>query len=110
MTTLPYYVIPKWEGGKDGNPILFFPDASANPGNMLCYVHMGQHSEASLGYYRSLRNVRPDKKERVALAALLREYKGFLDKSEYIEIVRRDSKRFQKTRYAYLTRSKISEA
>lgn len=29
-----------------------FLDGSANPGNIVCYAHIGQHGEASLDYYR----------------------------------------------------------
>ncbi len=29
----------------------FLPDVPANPGNIMCYAHIGQHSEASRGYY-----------------------------------------------------------
>jgi len=98
MATLPFYFIPKWEGGKDGNPVLFLPDMSANRGYIACYAHMGQHSEASMDYYRRCRRVAPDKKERLALAALIREYSGFLHSSEHMELVRRDTKRFQRVR------------
>lgn len=31
--------------------IAFIPEAIVNYGNILCYVHVGQHSEASLHYY-----------------------------------------------------------
>ena len=36
------------------------PDSEANPGHILCYAHIGQHSEASMGYYRSGRLARPE--------------------------------------------------
>lgn len=97
MPTLPYYVIPRWKGGR---PILFLPDAPANPGHIVCYEKIGQHGEAAMEYYRSTRRARPAKTERLALRALIREYEGFLDKSEHIEIVRRDTKRFQKVRWS----------
>jgi hypothetical protein len=38
----------------------FMPDAEANPGNILCYAHMGQHSEASYDYYREGRPAKPE--------------------------------------------------
>lgn len=41
---------------KDGTPILFFPDWYANHGMVVCYVRVGQHSEASVKYARSLKN------------------------------------------------------
>lgn len=37
----------RWE------PVAFFPDVPANPGFVMSYEHTGQHSEASLDWYRS---------------------------------------------------------
>lgn len=37
----------RWE------PVAFFPDVPANPGRVMSYEHTGQHSEASLDWYRS---------------------------------------------------------
>lgn len=37
---------------KDGEIIAFFPEASANFGNILSYMHIGQHGEASLEFYQ----------------------------------------------------------
>lgn len=61
--------IVKWE--KD-HPILFFPDYPANPGRIACYARVGQHGEACLQYYWSLRNPKPHQEADVA--ALVREY------------------------------------
>lgn len=37
--------------------VAFFPGASANPGNIMCYAHNGQHGEASeVFYYANCRN------------------------------------------------------
>ena len=36
---------------KDGEIIAFFPYVEANAGNILSYMHMGQHSEASYDFY-----------------------------------------------------------
>jgi hypothetical protein len=47
----------------------FIPDIKANAGNILCYAHVGQHSEASLGYYRLGRLATPE--EYAALKAEL---------------------------------------
>jgi len=41
------HFLRRWE------PIAFLPDAEAKPGFVMCYEHTGQHSEASLDYYRS---------------------------------------------------------
>jgi len=43
-------IFKKEKGSKD--IIAFFPYLSANIGNIVCYVHIGQHSEASYDYYR----------------------------------------------------------
>lgn len=37
----------------------FMPDAEANPGRIVCYAHIGQHSEASMDYYRLGRPAKP---------------------------------------------------
>lgn len=37
---------------KDGEIIAFFPEASANFGNVLSYMHIGQHGEASMEFYQ----------------------------------------------------------
>lgn len=36
---------------KDGEIIAFFPEASANFGNILSYMNVGQHGEASHDFY-----------------------------------------------------------
>lgn len=37
----------RWE------PVAFLPDVPANPGRVMSYEHCGQHSEASLDWYRT---------------------------------------------------------
>lgn len=32
--------------------VAFFPEVEANYGNILSYMHIGQHSEASVDFYR----------------------------------------------------------
>jgi hypothetical protein len=61
-------VIPRVE--KDGTPILFFPGEQASLGRIVCYAHLGQHSEAVFGYY--YRMTKPDKLG--VCKHLLREY------------------------------------
>lgn len=39
---------------EDGRPVLFFPDDVANPGRVVCYAAMGEHSEAARAYMRRL--------------------------------------------------------
>jgi hypothetical protein len=38
---------------KTNDIIAFLPEASVNHGNIMCYMHVGQHSEASYNYYKS---------------------------------------------------------
>ena len=38
---------------KDGETIAFFPEFHVQYGNIMSYVHIGQHSEASLDFYYS---------------------------------------------------------
>ena len=37
----------------------FFPDGHVNPGNIMCYAHVGQHSEASIEYYAETKPCSP---------------------------------------------------
>lgn len=48
---------------KDGTIIAFYPECSANYGNIVCYQHIGQHGEASLEYYYSTIKASPDEYE-----------------------------------------------
>jgi hypothetical protein len=98
MSTLPFYYIPRWSP-KHKEAVLFLPDMPANKYNIVCYAHVGQHSEACMEYYRETRRPRPNKKERQAINALIREYSGLMDKSEHMELKRKDSRRFQKVRW-----------
>jgi len=36
-----------------GDPVAFVPEGEANPGMLVCYAHVGQHSEACRAYYAS---------------------------------------------------------
>lgn len=36
---------------REGNIITFLPELRVNHGNIMSYMHIGQHSEASLQYY-----------------------------------------------------------
>jgi hypothetical protein len=51
-------VIYRTDPTDKGEPIAFFPEASANPGMIVCYAHIGQHSEACNEYYRSCKPIR----------------------------------------------------
>lgn len=43
----------------DGEVIAFMPELPANYGKIVCYAHIGQHSEATLEYYQSTRSAKP---------------------------------------------------
>lgn len=47
----------------DGKIIAFLPELSANVGNIVCYAHIGQHSEASMEYYHSTETALPSEYE-----------------------------------------------
>jgi hypothetical protein len=42
---------------KSTSPVVFFPELPANLGMILCYAHLGQHSESCLGYFQSCSSV-----------------------------------------------------
>jgi hypothetical protein len=96
MQIIPYIV--KWEGGKNGNPILFFPTYDVNRGEIACYAHMGQHSEACLTYYWGLRN--PTAAQEPLVAALVREYQGIIATGEELKRIKRDSSNYRAFREA----------
>lgn len=63
---------------RSGEVVAFFPetakDGSCNRGNIMCYAHVGQHSEASLDYFWSCK---PCSEEEYA--PLLKELQGIYD-------------------------------
>ena len=56
---------------KEGEIIAFFPEASANFGNILSYMHVGQHGEASHDFYMATKKATEKEYE-----ALLKELKS----------------------------------
>lgn len=46
-----------------GEIAAFLPDYPANYGNLVCYHYIGQHSEASVDYYRKGRPAKPEEYE-----------------------------------------------
>ena len=62
---------------KDGEVVAFFPetmfDGSVNRGNIMCYAHNGQSSEASLGYFQECKPCK-DEAEYADLLAELEDY------------------------------------
>lgn len=99
MANTYIYYIAKWEGGqKNGNPVLFFPEYSANPGNIVCYAHMGQHSEACHSYYAGLKNCNTPAQQQ-ALRDLIAEYEQRLAPGEKLAQVYRDKERYRIARH-----------
>ena len=62
---------------KDGEVVALFPetmfDGSVNRGNIMCYAHNGQSSEASLGYFQECKPCK-DEAEYADLLAELEDY------------------------------------
>ena len=44
----------------DGSIVAFLPNNRARFGYVMCYAHIGQHSEASLDYYRTTLPLKPE--------------------------------------------------
>lgn len=94
------HVIFKWEGGEKSNAVLFLPEYSANLGNIVCYAHVGQHSEACMGYYWGLHN--PQEGEQMNEAkALFAEYMRN-NPDDIFKVVKQDREKFRKERYAHV--------
>lgn len=92
--------IAKWEGGaKQGNAVLFFPEYAANLGNIVCYAHIGQHSEAALEYYRQCKNPNTTQ-QKAAIASLVKEYENTCYGGETLAQVYRDKQSYRKERYS----------
>lgn len=53
--------------------IAFMPDAEANPGMIVSYMHIGQHGEASIPFYWQCRPLSARSKEGRALLRELRQ-------------------------------------
>ena len=64
---------------KHNNVIAFFPEARVNYGNIMSYMHIGQHGEASYEFYLTTRNA--NKNEYTDLFA---ESRGIYDDSELV--------------------------
>ena len=64
---------------KEFEIIAFFPEGDANYGNILSYMHIGQHGEASLEFYHSTK-----KATEAEYKPLLEELKSIYDDYELI--------------------------
>lgn len=63
-----------------GEVTALFPDLPSNPGYVLCYAHIGQHSEASREWVRKQRQSTIDER-----AQLLREVSGIYGALEVVQ-------------------------
>ena len=59
---------------KEGNIIAFIPEAKVNYGNIMSYMHVGQHSEASYQFYTETK-----KASETEYNSLLKELKRIYD-------------------------------
>lgn len=59
---------------KDGQVIAFFPEFHVQRGNIMSYMHIGQHGEASLDFYYSTKKANAQEYE-----TLLNELKVVYD-------------------------------
>ena len=48
---------------KDGQVIAFFPEFHVQRGNIMSYMHIGQHGDASLEFYYSTKKANPQEYE-----------------------------------------------
>lgn len=55
---------------EDGAPVLFLLDAPANPGRVLCWARVGEHSEAARAYMRGLPSPATESEIKAAWSAL----------------------------------------
>lgn len=94
-----FHIIPRIIK-KDNTPILFLPDQLANNGMINTYMHIGQHSEASMEFY--YKDTRPCKlKNIVEVQDLIDEYQNLLDADESLKIIHKDSASLRAERYSF---------
>lgn len=63
----------------DYDVIAFMPELKANYGKIVCYAHIGQHSEADLDYYQN--TIKANETE---YKSLLNELKGIYNDCELV--------------------------
>jgi len=80
-----------WRTQQEWEINAFFPEAHVNPGNILCYVHCGQHSEASVDYYMSTKPC--TEKEYADLKRELETCCGYDDLKVVQKVTRHDQER-----------------
>lgn len=64
---------------KEGNIIAFLPELRVNHGNIMSYMHIGQHGEASLEFYLTTRKANENE-----YADLFAELRGIYDDCELV--------------------------
>lgn len=74
MTQIPVLFRAERSGQFKNELTAVFPTLPANPGMMVCYAHIGQHTEGSVGWYNGTRAAKPSEYE-----SLLRELRGIYD-------------------------------
>lgn len=65
--------------GQANDVVAFFPELPAKYGCIMCYSHIGQHSEASLDYYNQTK-----KASETEYAGLLQELRRIYDDVELV--------------------------
>ena len=64
---------------KNNDVIAFFPEARVNYGNIMSYMHIGQHGEASLEFYLTTRKANENE-----YADLFAELRGIYDDCQLV--------------------------
>ena len=99
-------VIFKKDRRNGGEIIAFFPDTmydgSCNPGNLMSYAHIGQHSEASIDYYNMCRPATEEE-----YAPLLHELEQIYDDCE-LHVVRKATKKHRNRGMEIRKQNKLS--
>lgn len=63
----------------DSDVVAFFPELPANPTCIMSYMHVGQHSEASLSFYHASKSATTEE-----YMLLLEELKGIYNDCELV--------------------------
>lgn len=90
------------EMGIDPEVVLFIPDRYlTNPGFIMSYVHVGQHGEACMRYFKETKPIYRAPKKYLGLGeALLAEYRGICESAvETMKGVKRDTAKFRAARW-----------
>lgn len=80
-----------WKLTGEWEVMAFFPEVHVNPGNIMCYAHMGQHSEASYEFYMTTKPC--TESEYADLKRELEECLGYDDLKVVKNVTRHDQER-----------------